>query len=479
MTFTASAPCRKACQDAWILIGLALSLRLGFVAWGASRFPPAGDGQYYHVVAERIARGLGYTWSWPDGAVTYAAHYPVGYPGMLGVLYASFGTTPTWAMLLNAASGTIIVWAVHRIAVQYYGRRAALVAACIAMLHPTFLFYTPAVMTEQVSAALTIGAAALVLVQPSSRRHRWCSLIAIAALSGIATLVRPQQLLFAPFLGFLFGKLGGSLMGDSGTGITARSRWLNPLLLSAIVTCLSVGVCLPWTWRNCERMGQCVFVSANGGWNLMIGTSNKGEGAWTSIDSIGVPASCRTVYAEAEKDACFGHAALQVIRDDPMHWLRLIPKKLEKTFDDVGAPGWYLNASSWRHFDERAKVALGVAEVLFQRGTMMVALVGLMRARGPGRAARLLLSAMAAVCLFYTYAWLAVLLFCLAVAWLGRDVLKAPVLLCTAFAYSTTALVHAAFFGGARYAIVILPFMIAATARTWSVGHGAIQPAQT
>lgn len=478
MTSTASVPNDKAYRDAWFVTGLALLLRVGFVAWGDSRFPPAGDGQYYHIVAERIARGLGYTWLWPDGTVTFAAHYPVGYPGMLGLLYAFFGTTPAWAMLLNAASGTCIAWTVHRIVLRYHGRRAALVGGCIATLHPTFLFYTPAVMTEQVSAALTIGAAALALVQPSSRQRRWCYLIVMAVLSGIATLVRPQQLLFAPFLGFLFGMLGGPLTGSTDSGSTIRVRWLRPLLLSAMVTCLSIGVCLPWTWRNCERMGQCVFVSANGGWNLMIGTSAKGEGAWASIDSIGVPASCRTIYAEAEKDACFGHAALEVIRDNPMRWLRLIPKKLEKTFDDVGAPGWYLNASNWRHFDERAKVKLGGAEVLFQRGTMILALVGLMRTRGPGLTARAVLSVTAIACLCYTYAWLAVLLLCMAAAWLGRDLCKAPLLLCTAFAYFTTALVHAAFFGGARYAIVILPFMIASAARTWSVGPDAMHSAQ-
>src|SRR5256885_7855973 len=46
---------------------------------------------FYHAVATRIARGAGYTWAWPDGVVTYAAHYPVGYPALLGAAYAVFG----------------------------------------------------------------------------------------------------------------------------------------------------------------------------------------------------------------------------------------------------------------------------------------------------------------------------------------------------------------------------------------------------
>ena len=53
---------------------------------GARRaFPRSEDGHYYDVLARRLAAGQGYTWLWPDGAVTYAAHYPVGYPAMLAL----------------------------------------------------------------------------------------------------------------------------------------------------------------------------------------------------------------------------------------------------------------------------------------------------------------------------------------------------------------------------------------------------------
>ena len=88
-------------QVAW-LFGLALGLRLLVVAFAHDRFPPADDGSFYHAVAIRIAEGAGYTWVWPDGVVTHAAHYPVGYPALLGVFYALFGATPLNAMLVNA-----------------------------------------------------------------------------------------------------------------------------------------------------------------------------------------------------------------------------------------------------------------------------------------------------------------------------------------------------------------------------------------
>jgi len=64
--------------DAAWLSALAFALRVLVVCWAKDRFPPADDGSFYHVVAQRIAHGQGYTWLWPDGAVSFAAHYPVG-----------------------------------------------------------------------------------------------------------------------------------------------------------------------------------------------------------------------------------------------------------------------------------------------------------------------------------------------------------------------------------------------------------------
>ena len=134
-------------RDALVISAATLVLRLIVVVWACNRFPPAGDGQYYHVVAGRIARGLGYTWLWPDGVVTYAAHYPIGYPALVGVLYAVFGENPVWAMVMNAVAGTSVVYSTHRIASRFAGRWAALTVAAIVALHPTFRVGIPSLRT--------------------------------------------------------------------------------------------------------------------------------------------------------------------------------------------------------------------------------------------------------------------------------------------------------------------------------------------
>jgi 4-amino-4-deoxy-L-arabinose transferase-like glycosyltransferase len=434
-----------------LLAVAALLLRFGIVAWAASRFPPAGDGKYYQIVASRIARGLGYTWLWPDGAVTYAAHYPVGYPAILGGLYALFGAHPWLGMALNAVLGSLAVAGVYRLAASVASRRGALVAGLVAALHPTLLFYTPALMTEIVSASLLAVAAWLALA--ATERESGCKtilLLLLGILMGVAVLVRPQQIVFAPVLGWI-----------ACVGTAVREKWKRGIAGALAVAALAVATCLPWTYRNCERMGRCMLVSANAGWNLLIGTSSEANGAWIGVDKAGIPSRCLTVFDEAKKDVCFGDGAVERIRQSPHQWLSLIPKKLERTFDDVGTPGWYLHESNWRAFPEGYKKALGASEVLVERVTFLLAFLALARIAGKQAKWRLGLIALGAAFVCMPLAWVAVLLFVVAALTLGLRLLSEPALLLAAVGLGATAMIHAVFFGGARYAIVTLPWTIA------------------
>ncbi|HEX4445643.1 MAG TPA: hypothetical protein VH044_02875, partial [Polyangiaceae bacterium] len=94
---------------------LALLARLGVVFWGHARFPAVEDGHYYDLLARRIASGEGYTWLWPDGTVTFVAHYPVGYPALLGAAYALFGAAPAVAMTLQAVLGAASAYCAFRL----------------------------------------------------------------------------------------------------------------------------------------------------------------------------------------------------------------------------------------------------------------------------------------------------------------------------------------------------------------------------
>ena len=179
-------------QDACWLSALALALRVLVVCWAKDRFPPADDGTFYHVVAQRIARGQGYTWLWPDGAVSYAAHYPVGYQLCSVSRTPIFGSRPVVAMLVNAVLGALSVFAAQRVVIRYGSRRQALLAALFLALHPGLVFYTPALMTEGVTAEMLVVATWLCL-RAGSTGGPW-RLLALGLFLGGLCLVRPRNL---------------------------------------------------------------------------------------------------------------------------------------------------------------------------------------------------------------------------------------------------------------------------------------------
>lgn len=433
-------------RDAWLIAALGGALRLVVVLWAAGRFPPAADGHFYHVVAQRIAQGHGYTWLWPDGAVTFAAHYPVGYPAIVGAWYWAFGPNPWLAMLFNALLGALALVPTYWIAAEFATRRAACLGAGLAALHPSLVLYTPALMTEGVTAACLAMAAWLVVRLahgPSRRRFAMLGIV-----FGVMTLLRPQMLLLAPVFAAL------SVWGKQ----VARPRWWARAL---VVSLVSLAVCAPWTVRNCVRMDRCMLVSANAGWNLLIGTSQKAGGAWISLDAMGIPSDCRNVFQEAEKDVCFGKAALTAIREHPLDWLALVPAKLGATFDYPAAPANYLHMSNPDRFGAAWRDRLGMLETIWQRVIFALALVALGWRLGSGRLWRKLAGGLGVLSLLSLSAVPAMLLLLVLGATLGKPRFsRLPVALALS-ALAATALMHAVFFGAGRYALVVAYLMAA------------------
>jgi 4-amino-4-deoxy-L-arabinose transferase-like glycosyltransferase len=429
--------------DLLAVLGVALAARLAVVAWAWSRFPPVEDGHYYDVLARRLAEGLGYTWLWPDGAVTYAAHYPVGYPALVAIAYRVLGATPGLAMLLNAAIGAAAAGGAWCLAKEGTASRwRPMGAGLVVALHPALVPYTPALMTEGVAAALVVlAAAAAMRARHDARPWRW--LVVAGLLAGVATLVRPQSVLLAPVLGALAVAVEGAF----------RERAIR----AAVVTAVALACVAPWTARNCVHMHRCALVSVNGGWNLLIGAQTT-TGSW---DELEVPPECATVWDEAGKDACFEHAARVAIAAAPGAWLARAPAKLATTFDYFGAAPWYLHASDAAAFGEGAKTALGTVEAIASRLLLVAALVACALAWGPHVGARRVLGAAGVVVALLRHGWPAYLVLVATAALLGRRAwARGP--LAVSFGASVialTALVHAVFFGAGRYGLAVVPFV--------------------
>jgi hypothetical protein len=450
-----SLPPRR--RDALLVAAVALAARLAVVAWAAGRFPAVEDGHYYDVLARRLAAGDGYTWLWPDGAVTYAAHYPVGYPALLALAYRLVGASGAAAMSVNALLGAAGAFAAYSLVDDArVARWRPMAAGLLVALHPALVPYTAALMTEGVTAALLVVAAALAArARTAARAAAW--IVATGVAMGFATLVRPQSLVLAPVLGAL------AAPALEGWGRARLGR-------AAIVTALALACVAPWTARNCVRMHRCALVSVNGGWNLLIGAQTHG-GGWEAVD---VPPECATVWDEAGKDACFERAGRRLVASSPGAWLARAPAKVASTLDYFGAAPWYLHASDPAAFDDAAKLRLGVLETVACRLLLLGALFACAWPVGPRRTARLAVALAGAIAALGVHGAIGYLALSLVVGLMGpRAWTRAPLVIpAGAAVVLLTAVVHAVFFGAGRYGLVVAPFVAAMALVSGASGPG-------
>jgi 4-amino-4-deoxy-L-arabinose transferase-like glycosyltransferase len=379
--------------------------------------------------------------------VTYAAHYPVGYPALMSLGYLLFGSKPGAAMLINAVLGALSCVSVHALASRLTSRQGAMASGVAASLHVALVAYVPALMTEGATASLWVIGAHLAQKAKESRAGRRYAWLAAAGLTlGLSILVRPQSALLIPVFGWFAAHRSEGL----------RSR----IWAAACVTAIAAAVCIPWVARNEVRMKHAA-ISFNGGWNLLIGTSQTAGGTWAPLE---VPEACKLVFDEAEKDVCFGREARKIIRAAPLAWAKLIPQKLGVTFDYCGAAGWYLHTSNSSAFSYDWKIRLGVIETIFDRILLIGALVGIGKLQGRYRRSRLVVAGLGIVSLFVksaTWGYLSLA----TVLWLWRKEKKDTevplVVWAAASVISLTAATHAVFFGAGRYGMVVFPFVAA------------------
>ena len=86
------------------------------IAWSKE---PVWDGHYYHLGAERLAQGLGYSEdALVAGQVLWKpwVHYPVGYSFFLSLFYFVLGSGLLVAPILNAMIGAALSGVSHRVA---------------------------------------------------------------------------------------------------------------------------------------------------------------------------------------------------------------------------------------------------------------------------------------------------------------------------------------------------------------------------
>lgn len=330
---------------------LALVARLAVVIHAHAE--PVWDGFYYDLGARRLAAGLGYSEDLViaagDGTERVFwhawAHYPVGYSGFLALFYKLLGTGTMVSAMANALTGAVLAALVHQLAFRAFGSaRRALFAGVLVALHPGLCLYSGALMTEPLAATLMLLSILLAL---EDRASAW---VGAGVALGLATLVRPNAILLAPFLGL----------------VTIRKRVFGAVLRgagrAALISACALATVAPWTVRNCRVMDACAFVSTNGGWNLVIGSAPGATGKFEFlVGNIPKGGPACDEGGQVEQDRCWSRYGVSIIKRDFGRWLSLVPNKLHYTLDSEWFPINYLREARPDLVSARAHIVVGKA----------------------------------------------------------------------------------------------------------------------
>jgi hypothetical protein len=323
------------------------------LAWGLyAHLPNIWDADLYERGARAIASGLGYSCflfgPLADPHVA-TAYYPVGYPAYLAFFYVLFGVAPWVVTLAGALAGAVTTALTHRLALRVATPRGALVAALIFSSMPGQVMFAVAPMTETLWATLLAANVWLF-----ARGAPW---YARALCLTAAVYVRPQALPLVVLL---------PLLDSHPWKIRVRNAAVMVVAVCALVA--------PWSIRNCASLDGCIFVSANGGSNLAVGTIARSDGTYLQLTPED---GCRDIRGEYARDRCWRDVALKNIRENPLRWALRAKDKIKHTFWYERFPVSYVQTGRPHFLSSRTERIVCAVLTWTWRLSMLGALVAL------------------------------------------------------------------------------------------------------
>jgi len=255
----------------WIaIIFVAIALRLAGGVWWQARLGPDkqfyfGDSDSYWVLGRTIARGEDYQYLSADQKVLRTP----GYPLLLAGLYCLWGENPPVmaARALSALLGGAAVGALGWWTTRLFDSRTGIVAGWLATLSPGAISMGVFLLSEAPFCPLMLLQLALWgLAWRADTPTRLTALaIASGAAGGLACLMRPSWLLFAPLVAVL--------------GILFTRQRARQLAIGALVVASVALVMLPWWIRNAQVTGRFVPTALVVGASLYDGLNPHADGS--------------------------------------------------------------------------------------------------------------------------------------------------------------------------------------------------------
>ncbi|EAQ81266.1 ArnT family glycosyltransferase [Blastopirellula marina] len=250
----------------WVILLLAVGLRVGAAVWWQSRIPAGdrfffGDSLSYETLARQVAHGEDYRYG--DSFVFRTPGYPV----LLAPFYwFSDEPHPLTLRMLGVVLGTITVALCGMLAARFFSTAAGLIATLLAALYPGGLAMSAFVLSE---VAFCPWMLLQILFwneayQATSRRRSLLWAIVAGLAMAAAVLTRPSWMLF-PFFAMPICLLL----------VSQRRRQLEIMLALGLTFMAAMS---PWWVRNYQVAGRFVPTSLQVGASLYDGIRPNSDG---------------------------------------------------------------------------------------------------------------------------------------------------------------------------------------------------------
>jgi hypothetical protein len=279
----------------------------------------SSDFLWYYQRATEILLGAGYA---ENGVIT--AFWPVGWPGFLAVLFGVTGPSVAAAQIANLVFSAGVFVLTDRLGTALFrDPRVGRAAVLILTFYPNQIGYVPLLSTEVFYELLLLLSIFLLMQE--------CILPAFLAgiVFGIETLTKTQSLLVPAFIAAV-------------VFVAAPSRQFLVRLTAAmcVVYVAALLVIAPWSYRNYTAFGTFIPVSTNGGWTLLTGNNPEARGDYTP-DTVLAEGISHDPARQVAMDQLSRARAVAWIKENPVDFLLLMPRKLVRLWAPDGEAEWF------------------------------------------------------------------------------------------------------------------------------------------
>ena len=314
----------SAAAPALIVLALALSIRLGFVAFHTA--PPIhGDMITYEGIAKNIVDGR-WHFGWDDEPSAHREPiYPLFVAGLYRVFGPSRGAVHVAQALLCSGTCALLVLLSFR---MLKSRAAATLAGVMAAAYPPFIMQIQTILTEPLATALLLLATYFVVVGWTEGKRG--ALVLGGLFLGLATLTRAAVLMYAPLVALALAIRGA---GPKKVGLKG----------AVALAVVFLAVLSPWTARNYLVFHRFIPVGVNAGGSFFRGNYDEGTlGSMGSNVDPRMPPEITARYEgldEVDIDRLLMREGLKYVRSHPLTFVKLCALKLGRFWLNVGFAG--------------------------------------------------------------------------------------------------------------------------------------------